>query len=283
MVVEYIINVFKAEKKPWELMILGFLYCSIAIFLGNWIFTNHVSMVVILLTVMAALPLFYDSLRYEEQKDISISDEVKLLKEHERLFLAMSFLFFGFIIGFSFWYIVLPREVVENVFLAQTQTIAAINSPTGNFHSQINVFSLIFLNNVKVLLFCIFFSFLYGAGALFILTWNASVVGTAIGNFFRTEIARFSLTFGFTSLYFYFRAYSLSILRYLIHGIPEICSYLIAGLAGGIISTAIVRHDVTSRNFERVVIDTADLLIISLLMLFVAAIIEVFITPLFFQ
>jgi uncharacterized membrane protein SpoIIM required for sporulation len=195
----------------------------------------------------------------------------------------MSFLFFGFIIGFSFWYIVLPREVVENVFLAQTQTIAAINSPTGNFHSQINVFSLLFLNNVKVLLFCIFFSFLYGAGALFILTWNASVVGTAIGNFFRTEIARFSLTFGFTSLYFYFRAYSLSILRYLIHGIPEICSYLIAGLAGGIISTAIVRHDVTSRNFERVVIDTADLLIISLLMLFVAAIIEVFITPLFFQ
>ncbi|MEM2121120.1 MAG: stage II sporulation protein M [Candidatus Woesearchaeota archaeon] len=282
MVVEYLVNVFKAEKKPWELMLLGFLYCSIAIFLGNWIFSTHLSMVVILLTVIAALPLFYDSIRYEEQKDISIDDEVKLLKEHEKLFLAMSFLFVGFIIGFSFWYIVLPRETVENVFLAQTQTIAAINAPTGNFKSQVNIFSIIFLNNVKVLLFCVFFSFLYGAGALFILTWNASVVGTAIGNFFRTEIAKFSLAFGFTSLYYYFRAYSLSILRYLIHGIPEICAYLIAGLAGGIISTAIVRHDFTTKNFERVIIDTADLLIISLLMLFVAALIEVFVTPLFF-
>ncbi|RLG17190.1 hypothetical protein DRN75_04005, partial [Nanoarchaeota archaeon] len=270
-------------KKPWEMFLLGFFYSSLAVFIGYWIFGSFSSMVVILLTVMASLPLVYDAIRFEEKKDISFDEEIPLLKEHERLLLVLLMLFFGFIASFSFWYIVLPQDMVEHVFLTQTKTISAINSPTGSFAQQISVFSLIFLNNVKVLLFCVLFSFLYGSGALFILTWNASVIGTAIGNFMRNEIARYSLVVGFVPGFTYLKIYGLATLRYLLHGIPEIGAYLVAGLAGGIISAAIVRHDLSSKKFEKVVLDTADLLVISLVMLFIAGLLEVFVTPIFFS
>ena len=95
--------------------------------------------------------------------------------------------------------------------------------------SDISLFTLIFFSNLKVLVFCILFAVLYGVGAIFILTWNASVIGTAIGNFIRLRLAE-------SSNYFYVA--SLGLLRYMIHGIPEILAYFIAGLAGGIISMA---------------------------------------------
>ena len=53
---------------------------------------------------------------------------------------------------------------------------------------------MIFLNNIRVLFLCIIFAFIYGAGAIFILTWNASIVGVAIGNLIREGIGRLGIT-----------------------------------------------------------------------------------------
>ncbi|MFH2028053.1 MAG: stage II sporulation protein M, partial [Nanoarchaeota archaeon] len=110
-------------------------------------------------------------------------------------------------------------------------------------------------------------------GAIFILTWNASVIGVAIGNFARSNI---------TNATSYFHVTSLGILRYMIHGIPEIAAYFVAGLAGGIISVAVIRHHFTSKKFERILYDSTDLLIIAMVLLFIAALIEVYITPALF-
>ena len=63
------------------------------------------------------------------------------------------------------------------------------------------------------------------------------------------------------------------------HGIFEIAAYFIAGLAGGIISIALIKHNLQE---NRVLIDSLDLVLISVGFLIVAALIEVFITPLFF-
>ena len=75
---------------------------------------------------------------------------------------------------------------------------------------------------------------------------------------------------------------SLGLIRYLLHGIPEILAYFTAGLAGGIISIAIVRHDLTKPKFKHIMLDSLDLIFGSLVLLFLAALIEVFVTPLFF-
>jgi len=80
----------------------------------------------------------------------------------------------------------------------------------------------------------------------------------------------------------YFYVGSLSILRYAVHGIPEILSYIVAGLAGGILSMAITRQDFGTKQFETVLLDVSDLVLLSVLILFIAAIIEVFVTPALF-
>ena len=284
MVLESLLNPLRAERQPWVLVLLGFLYSSLALFLSLWIFEEQASIVMVFLTVMAALPLMYQTLRLEEEKDIMLTQERTLLKEHAKAITFFLALFLGFVISYSLWYTLLPDPLAEHLFSTQTHTITNLNQQvTANALAQVGLMNKIFLNNVKVLIFCILFSFIYGSGAIFILSWNASVIGAAVGNFVRNHISQAADAVGLARIGAYFHAGSLSVLRYAVHGIPEIAAYFIAGLAGGIFSVAIIRQDFGTTNFEKVLLDISDLILISIFILFVAALLEVFVTPLFFS
>jgi len=276
MVIESLVNPFKAERKPWEMFFIGVLYSSIAVLLSLWIFKPHASLVAVFLTVTACVPIMYGTMKLEEKKDMIIKEERILIKEHGRALSFFIFLFLGITISFTLWYVFLPADLTQSLFSIQTKTISDINTQiTGQGINQFNLFSKIFLNNIKVLIFCLIFAFIYGFGAIFILTWNASVIGTAIGNFIRSNISTTHLTH-------YFQITSLGILRYMVHGIPEILAYFIAGLSAGIISIAIIKHDFRSEKFQHVLLDSADLLLLSLVILLIAALLETFVTPILF-
>jgi uncharacterized membrane protein SpoIIM required for sporulation len=53
-------------------------------------------------------------------------------------------------------------------------------SLTTPFMSNKERLFLIFTNNMYVLIFTLVFSLLFGAGVIFILAWNASVIGAAM-------------------------------------------------------------------------------------------------------
>jgi len=125
---------------------------------------------------------------------------------------------------------------------------------------------MIFSNNIYVLMFTIIFSLIFGAGAIFILAWNATVIASAIGIFIKSDLAH--LPIGVT--------------RYMIHGLPEVAAYFIAALAGGILSVAVIRHDMRSERFWAIIEDVLTLVIIAMVVLLIAALIEVFITPALF-
>lgn len=168
-------------------------------------------------------------------------------------------------------------------FDKQIATIQSINNKiAGNAYQEFSTFSNIFLNNVKVLSFAILFAFIYGAGAIFILTWNASVIGAAIGNYIRSNLSEYASLLGFEKFSIYLNVVSVGLLRYALHGVPEILAYFYGGLAGGIISVAIIKKHYKNEKFSRIVFDISELLIISLAFLLVAAFIEVYITPLLF-
>jgi len=67
------------------------------------------------------------------------------------------------------------------------------------------------------MIFTLIFSLIFGAGAIFILAWNASVISAAIGIFTSYNINEIPI----------------GLLRYMIHGFPEITSYFVTALAGG--------------------------------------------------
>ena len=283
MVLESLMSPTSALKKPWVLFFVGLLYASVGLLLGWWIFEQYASLVMVFLTVMAAIPLFYYAIIKEESQDLLGLSEATLLKKHARVLLFFIVLFIGMTISYALWYAFLPVSHVSNIFSIQTQTIADINQQVaGGFVGSLNVFKKIFLNNIKVMIFCILFSFLYGAGAIFILTWNASVLGTAIGNFIRTQVSYHAFTSGLGGVGAYMYVFSLSLVRFFLHGIPEIFAYFVAGLAGGILSVAFIRHHIQTKHFERILLDVSNLLLISVGVLFIAAAIEVFVTPLFF-
>jgi uncharacterized membrane protein SpoIIM required for sporulation len=282
MVLESLLNPLRAERQPWVLILLGFLYSSLGMFLSLWIFEEQASIVMVFLTVMAALPLMYQTLRLEEEKDVSLNKERTLLKEHSKAIVFFMTLFLGFVIGYSAWYVILPSGLSQQMFATQTHTISNLNQQVTGAAAQIGIMNKIFLNNVKVLIFCILFSFLYGSGAIFILTWNASVIGAAVGNFVKAHMSTTAGAVGLTKVAEYFHGTSLSILRYAIHGVPEIAAYFVAALAGGILSVSIIRHDFGTTNFEKVLLDASDLILISIFILFIAALLEVFVTPAFF-
>jgi len=277
---ELLLNPVKAERKPWELFFVGLFYASLSILFVNWIFASnpifskYLSILTITFTVILSMPFVYFTMRLEEEKEVRA--EGSLLKEHGKAVLSFLWLFFGFLIAFSLFYILFPEFTGQN-FQAQIEQYCNINMPThfkecvkqysGSLSltgSALDTGSLIdiFVNNVYVLIFSLIFSLIFGAGAIFILAWNASVIATAIGIFSKSSIENLPI----------------SVLRYIIHGLPEIAAYFTAALAGGIIGIAIIRNDIRSERFWHIIKDSLDLVIIALLILVAAALIEVFIT-----
>ena len=56
----------------------------------------------------------------------------------------------------------------------------------------------------------------------------------------------------------------------------------VAGLAGGIISVAVINHDFKTDNFQKIILDASTLMIIAMTILFAAAIVESYLTPVLF-
>ena len=290
MVLESLTDPLRAEKQPGLLILIGLVITCIGIALARGIFPQYASIVYVFFVVMASIPLMFNIIKLEEKKDISDFHETALLKEHGKALKAFMALFLGIVLGTVIWYVAAPSGVVGDTFTSQTATLNQINGRvTGlaaeeavHTRSDFNIFTKIFFNNVRVLIFCIVFSFIYGAGAIFILTWNASVIGVAIGNYMRNNFAQAAQLIGFDQIAAYLSTATIGLLKYAIHGIPEILAYFIAGLAGGIISIAVIRHDFKGKKFEHIILDTSDLLLLSLVVLLFSAVLEVWVTPLVF-
>lgn len=288
---EDLINPKKAERRPWELFFIGSFYTVFSILLANWLFAGnpvlreHISIIAVFFVVMFSIPFVYYIIRLEEKKDIFGEDEKTLLKEHSKALLAFMFLFFGFIFAFSAFFVLFPDDAFHN-FKVQVETYCQINSYTKTqFDSCVETsisgkvvgsntetlkfiakeFKSIFLNNLNVMFLTILFSFFFGAGAIFILAWNASVIGAAMG-IFSQKIH--NLPIGF--------------FRFMVHGTPEILAYFVAALAGGIIGTAVIRHHFEEKRFKKILLDALILIFVAIVLLLIGAFIEVFITPLFF-
>ncbi len=282
MVLEAIIDPFQVKKKPYQMFLAGAIYALVGAGLSYVVFRDVAGILTVFLIVMAGLPMLYTAIKNEEELDLQISSEWSLLKEHGKVLLFLLFMFLGITAALTGLYLFLPHEITSSLFRIQEQAILNVNAAvqgnviTGNVLSKLSLLGRIFLNNLKVLFFCVVFAVLYGAGSLFILTWNASVIATAMGNLMRSRLGEAASAVGLSSIGAYFSSVTFGFLRYMTHGAFEIAAYFIAGLAGGILSVAFIKHNFTE---EKVFIDVLDLLLVSLGVLFFAAVVEVFVTP----
>jgi len=284
---ESLINPKKAERRPWEMFFVGLVYASLSILLVRWFFSGNEilskssGILIVTFCVMFSLPFMYFMIKREEKEDENIEGFRDVWRVHNDAIRAFMWLFFGFLIAFSFWYIFLQDT---NLFNAQVGTYCQINSPSnvngciGEYIPGTTIsgaagissplrFLAILQNNLLVMIFTLIFSLVFGAGAIFILAWNASVISASIGIFTKynwTEIP-------------------LGLARYMIHGFPEIAAYFIAALAGGIFGVGIVRHGIKDHRFLKVAQHVIMLILIAIVFLVVAGLMEVYLTPILFN
>ncbi|MEK6875316.1 MAG: stage II sporulation protein M [Nanoarchaeota archaeon] len=283
--IEIILGEVDAEKNSWKMFFIGLVFASLSILLVHWFFSADIvlsqysGMIVVTFCVMFSLPFMYKMIKREEEEDEEVEGFFSVWKMHKDALYAFMWLFLGFIVAFSFWFILLQNSSLLN---AQIQTYCMINSPgnidncvaqydftrqissTGAITKELRFLSIL-ENNVYVMIFTLVFSLIFGAGAIFVLAWNASVISGAVGIFTKYKISEIPL----------------GVVRYMIHGFPEIAAYFITALAGGIVGVGVIRNGIRNRKFLRILENSIILLFIAILILIVAAAIEVYITPLF--
>jgi uncharacterized membrane protein SpoIIM required for sporulation len=284
---ESIVSPKSAEKGPWKMFFVGLVYASLSLlivhffFRGDPVLSRYSGMIVTTFCVMFSLPFMYYLIKQEEKQDEQVEGLLGVWKVHSDALFALMWLFLGFVIAFSFWHMVLQSDLLLN---AQIETYCRINSP-GSVESCISKYSFgeasskitgssikagrflsILENNVYVMIFTLIFSLIFGAGAIFILAWNASVIAAAIGIFTKYNIKEIPK----------------GLIRYMIHGVPEIAAYFVAALAGGMFGFGILKHGFKNKLFLRVMENVVILLFVAIVLLIVASAIEVYFTPLFF-
>jgi len=278
MVFESLLREDNAEQHPWIVFFIGILYASLGIIFDKWIFHGTIANLAIFITVMAALPLIYKIIDMEEDKTKKFKEEKGLLREHEKALKAFVMLFLGMCIAFSFWNLMMPADEAKEVFSAQYKDVEMIRSTIAGRIVQPAIFPALLSNNLKVMFFSFLFSFFFGAGAIFILTWNAAIVAVAIGIYVRQAMAYTTDLIGGSMLLSFIGNFSYGFFGYMAHGIFEIASYFLAGLAGGIVSVAVIKHDLFDKSYKKVIVDSLWLLGIAVLLLFFGAVIEVFVS-----
>ncbi len=283
---EDIIHPKRTQKGPWKMFFIGLIYASLSLILVYWFFSQDPDlskasgMMVVLFLIMFTLPYMYFIIKKEEKEDETVEGFKGVWNAHKDALYAFMWLFLGFVIAFSFWYIVLQDG---NLLNFQLQTYCRINNPedinacveqyiigsdkvSGAVLKETRLLSII-ENNVYVMIFTLIFSLIFGAGAIFILIWNASVIAAAIGVFTKYSLQEIPL----------------GIARYMIHGLPEIGAYFIAALAGGIFGVGILRHGIKDERFYKVLQNSVILLFIAILLIIIGGILEVYFTPALFS
>jgi len=285
---ESIINPKRMDKGPLKMLFVGIIYASLSLLLvhlffsGDKVLSQYSGLIVVIFCVMFSLPFMYFLIKQEESESEQVEGFFAIWKIHKDAIYAFMWLFLGFIIAFAFWFILLQNP---NLFNAQIETYCMINSP-GNIENCVSKFDFtgqavditssstntgrflsILENNVYVMIFTLIFSLIFGAGAIFILAWNATVIAAAIGIFSKYSIVEIPL----------------GLARYMIHGFPEIAAYFVTALAGGIFGIGIIKNRYNKIKFIRIIENTVILLFIAIIILIIAAAMEVYLTPVIFN
>ncbi len=284
MVLESLITEEGIERHPITLFFISFIITSVSLFIAYHTFPQSSSVLAVAFVALAFMPIINEMLVRGENREVDEEDmPFAFIATHFDVLHIYAWIFVGMIITYSFWSVALPVSNANcdttpfgigcllpekgQVFSEQQKVYGGI---TGKVVGRDECFSdktktfegcfrLIFKNNTWVLILAVIFSLIWGAGALFLLGWNASVIGLFIG----AEITSRSLDAGLA------RAIS-----YLPHGIPEIMAYFIAAIAGGIISAAISKKAFKKHELRIVFIDTVLLLLLALVTLLIGAFIE---------
>lgn len=271
MVVEELFKARWIEKRPTYSIFLGLLFTLISFFTSFLLFKetpNFIGISTILFTVILVVPTVNKLFDIEER--IEVKEKLSFFKKHEHIIDFFIYFFIGvfivlFVIGLTKPSFVFSEQQLYNIQAGIFEEGRKL--PLPPMGSERNEISRLFKNNMYIMVILFILSLFYGSGALFLITLNASIFASALANIVRSNLPNL----GFLSVYS-FTLCNLGIMFF--HMIPEVSGYLLAAIAGGVLSHAFIREKIGSKNFKIVLTDAFILLLIAITVLLLAAFIE---------
>ncbi len=254
-------------KRPYLSFFFGFIFCFVGFGFAYLIFRSTLSVTMVFLTTLLLMPTMIKLLDREEK--IERKEGLKhFFKNHKQIIQIYLFSFLGaFVAFFVLGNLLYNTALFEQVFEFQSGIADYNLADLENFNPEsygISEFFSIFSHNIFVMLICFGLAFFYGGSAIFLIILNSSVFARFLIQFVRdTNLSSF----------FYF----------IIHLLPELSGFLVAAIAGGVVSKAVLVEKRGTKAFRNVFKDAFILIGVAAVLILIGALLEVFVTSNLFQ
>ncbi len=269
MVLDFLVSPAQATKEPWALVLATFVFVSFGVFVELYL---PIKGSIIVFAMVPLIPMVWMVLMREEEAEEaeleawkSGKGKLTLFSRHVDLWEVFAFFFVGATLAYTFWFALLPAETTSTLFADQIKELSilrgsAIQGQFFNTAAQEGMFWYLFQHNLQVLGYMLVFSLVYGIGSIYLLLWNASIIGVLIGGKVH-QIGIMGAVYGFFGL--------------LPHGIFELSAYFLASIAGGLFSMEFMKRGFSKPDlFRHVFVEVLLLLLFSIVLLGVGAWVE---------
>ena len=265
------------ERRPYISFFFGFIYVFSGYFIAGFFFDN-VSIPMLFLATLLIVPSLMKLIEIEEKRESRYGLK-HFFKEHKDVIEAYIFLFIGVFAGYVVLGYMVDSDKFASIFQFQLNFLREQQGLskelidkffTSPLQPSLENVAGVLQSNLTVMLLSFVLSIFYGVGAIFLITLNASIFASFIvfvAQYLADKISKIFMVVGI----------------FMIHMIPEISGFLLAAIAGGVLSKALMREKFGSQGFRNVMKDTLMLLAIACILILAAAFLEVYVTTYMFH
>jgi MFS family permease len=273
LVLEHIFPEDWLERRGIYAFVLGVVYSVIGVLIASILFPGDPALVAVAFTSLLLLPELYKIFSIEERKE-SMEKHINLRslwRDDIELIRIYTFLFLGILLVYAVGTMLLPTFETNTLFREQLEIRFGqgfAGQAAGGFFSS-GLFYELLSNNFLVLIACFILALLTGDGAIFLITWNASVWGTIFG-----ITAKGAAAFSGQNPFYLFGIVMLVVFP---HMMIEAMSYFLAAISGSVISKDVILEEFASHRFMEVFGFNLYLLLFALGFLLLGAFVETFV------
>jgi len=224
-------DLLSAKEAP-KWLALSFAISTASIFFSYWIFPSQASILSISFHAIALAPIFYGMM--EKEEEVVARRTKPFLKRYDDIIAFLLVICVGIFLSSALWYNVLPSDPAYDGYRCS----GSLPCREAVFGLQSSVEERGTGTLLAIILACFALSLFLGTGAILIMTWDVSSLVVTL------------------PMHLGFFAY-----------LPQLVAFFLAGLAGALLSFAIMRHEWRSHSFWIVAKDSGVLLAISLLLI----------------
>ncbi len=267
MVLEQFLDRKFVVQHTFFVFILSALYVFVSYAVQTLFFPSDHGLAIVLLVTILLVPSLHHLVVFEEKLESKGASH--FWKRHRTIIQCYTGAFLGLLAGFLVMGFVLPESLSfqQQQLALEHLKPEIITSFLGQpYVPDTQTTMALFSHNLMYLLIGFVLSIFYGAGAIFLVTYNASFFAAFVVELFNKWAVAGQLA-----------AVSL------VHLLPESAGYILTAIAGAEISRALIHEKLIGDAFRNVLKNCFIMMILAIVLVLLAAFLETYVTAPFFH